>query len=81
MDLAEIENRLKQLLPKYRETIPAGQIEDMIELVSAGEPGIALENFCTQLYEYSIKVDDEDLNTIILLGKAMKIDPEHWEGL
>jgi hypothetical protein len=28
----------------------------MRELVDAGEPGIALENLCTQLYEYDVSV-------------------------
>jgi hypothetical protein len=47
-------------------------------LNDAGEPGVALENFCTQLYEYDIPVLAEVLDELRLLGRSMGLEERYW---
>lgn len=81
MQLRQIEDELSRLLAAARGWIPSEQLDDMEDLVRAGEPGVALENFSTQLYEYDIEVPTEMLDRIAVLGKAMNLDPSYWELL
>jgi hypothetical protein len=76
--LAEIETRLLAILSAFQGPIPLDQLQDMRELCTAGEPGIALENFASQLYEYEVRVDPATLNELEALGNAMKLDPSYW---
>jgi hypothetical protein len=56
VDVPGIESRLAEIFNEFLNLIPAEQIAEMLALVRAGEPGVALENFCTQLVEYSVAV-------------------------
>jgi hypothetical protein len=53
MELEEIETRLEALLEESKRWLRADQLRDMLELVRAGEPGVALENLCTQLSKWT----------------------------
>jgi hypothetical protein len=46
-------------------------------LVRAGEPGVALENLCTQLEEYDVAVPQDVLRELSEIASAMtmKISP------
>jgi hypothetical protein len=81
MNLNEIEKCLLDFLVREGSPLPEGELIGMIELVRAGEPGIALENFCTQLFEYDVKVSPMVLNEIASLGIAMGINSRYWERL
>jgi hypothetical protein len=61
--------------------IPDLELEDMAALARAGEPGVALENLCTQLFEYDCIVPDEMLNKIETLGRSMGLKEEYWTRL
>ncbi|MEO6392818.1 MAG: MafI family immunity protein [Pyrinomonadaceae bacterium] len=78
MNLEQIESRLLAILDGFDGYFPAGQLEDMQSLVIAGEPGVALENFCTQLYEYEICVSAATVKELSDLGAAMGIRPDYW---
>ena len=65
MELAEVEKRLLVVLTAFDGPIPAYQLDDMRDLCRAGEPGVALENFATQLDEYSIPLKKELLDEIM----------------
>ena len=56
--------------------LPERDLANAWELVDAGEPGIALENLCTQLYEYDATLDPEVVEQIRRLAIAMSLDPE-----
>jgi len=75
MDLREIEQRLEKVLRSRPWPLPQQQITDMIELVQAGEPGVALENFCTQLEEYDVPIPPEVLHELRILASAMGLHP------
>jgi hypothetical protein len=55
-DLRDVEERLERVLARATGLLPDDQLSDMASLVRAGEPGIALENLCTQLHEYDVSV-------------------------
>jgi len=79
--LQEIETRLSALLASFDGPIPAYQLEDMKALCKAGEPGVALENFATQLDEYEIPISPGVFDEIELLGRAMGLDSKYWVAL
>ncbi len=81
MTMQSIEKDLLKTIDAFQNELPTEQLTDMKDLAKAGEPGVALENLCAQIYEYSIHVSTELLNDIRVLGSAMKIKPECWEQL
>lgn len=81
MEMQDIENQLVAVISGFAGQLPGEQITEMQELARAGEPGIALENLCTQLYEYDVVVSRDRLNQLSLLGKAMGTKPTYWEQL
>jgi hypothetical protein len=64
-----------------RGLVPQEQLDDMGQLARAGEPGVALENLATQLYEYDVTVEQGTLEEIESLSKAMDLDPKYWARL
>jgi hypothetical protein len=81
MNLNEIENRLLAVLKEAEKLLPQSELQGMVELVQAGEPGIALEDFCDQLYEHDVEVPARILTEIAELGCAMGIRSRDWEML
>jgi hypothetical protein len=82
MDLAEVEARLDTVLVSAHGWIPDGELAQMRRLVQVGEPGIALENFCTQLYEYDVAVPGETARELGILARAMGLKLPAWlEGV
>jgi hypothetical protein len=78
MDLREIEERLERLLSNAKAWLPERELEDMLSLVRAGEPGVALENFCTQLEEYDIAVPHDVAVELRELASAMGMRSSRW---
>jgi hypothetical protein len=81
MDLRAVETELAHAMGLFRGKLPDDQIQDMMDLAKAGEPGIAFENLCTQLYEYDVIVDEETLESLRNIGKSMNIDTRYCERL
>lgn len=77
----EIESGLVRVIDALRGHLPAEQAQDMLDLTRAGEPGVALENLCTQLAEYEVAISLPLYDQIRLLGKAMQLDETYWVGL
>lgn len=78
MNLPQIELRLAALLDHARDWLPAGQVAGMLELVHAGEPGIALEDLCTQLEEFHVAVPREAAGELRGLALAMGMEVPRW---
>jgi hypothetical protein len=76
-----LETRVLGVIEMCRGRVPAEQLYEMSQLVRAGEPGVALENLTTQLYEYAVAVEQEMVEQIESLGKAMGLDPKYWSRL
>jgi hypothetical protein len=54
---------------------------DCRDLTLAGEPGVALENICTQLFEYGVAVGPELLDQIREVGQTTNVDAKYWRRL
>jgi len=82
MDASEIEAKVLDVVERCRSLgVPANELDDMASLAKAGESGLALENLCTQLFEYDAVVSMPVLASIKLLGAAMGIDDGYWRRL
>jgi hypothetical protein len=75
------ETRVLRVISMCRGLVPEEQLNDMSQLVRAGEPGVALENLATQLYEYDVTVEREIIEQIESLGTAMGLDAKYWSRL
>jgi hypothetical protein len=81
MKFQDIQQRFALLLEECREHIKPEQHAELIAMVQAGEPGIALEIVATQLHDQDIAVSAAFLEELRTLGQAMKLDEEHWTQL
>jgi hypothetical protein len=55
--------------------------ERVEELVQVGEWRVALENLCTQLYEFDIKVPKDVLARIAEIGHEVDVGERYWSVL
>jgi hypothetical protein len=81
MDLAEVERRLAAVLGRSSGWLPDEQLEDMRSLNRAGEPGVAFENYMTQLLEYDVKIPRDTWLELRTIGQAMGINEKYWRRL
>lgn len=82
MNRTEIEATLLTLIADCSDgPIPTIQLQEMVSLVNAGEPGVALENLCTQLFEYDVRVHPHVTAQLASIGRAMGIDERYWQNL
>lgn len=81
MDLETIIATLRAVVIELEGRLPAVDIQNAWGLLEAGEPGVALETLCTQLYEYDVPVPRTVLSQITETGEAMRLAPELWTDL
>ncbi len=82
MKIFEIEADLIALILQCRALgVPPSDVDEALALTRAGEPGVALENLCTQLFEYDAVVPAATLEAVERLGRAMGIDESYWKRL
>jgi hypothetical protein len=80
--MADIESGVLQVIVACRALgVPDSELDDMANEAKAGEPGIALENLCTQLFEYGCGVSHEVLLRIEAVGNAMGLKEAYWKRL
>jgi len=81
MTTTPLESRVLAVIGMCRGLLPKEQLDEMDQLVRAGEAGIALENLSTQLHEYDVIVEKATIEEIEMLGKAMSLDAKYWSRL
>ena len=59
----------------------AAETERVKELVRVGEWAIALENLCSQLYEYEVPVSPQVLASIERVGVETGVERQYWTRL
>jgi hypothetical protein len=57
------------------------EIERIEDLVQVGEFTVALENLCTQLYEYDVAVSDRTAIAIAAVGRTIGVEDRYWKML
>ena len=84
-NLEFIHSILSKLLNNYEEKFISLKIPDFIknEMINMdhGEYGVVLEDLCVQLYEYNIKVSDEDFERIKEAAKFIGINKDAYDFL
>lgn len=79
MDLSQIESELIRTIEQCRGLgVPQERLDDSRSLAEDGEPGIALENLCSNLHEYDVVVPAEIYETLAKLGSHMSIGSKYW---
>jgi hypothetical protein len=81
MTLEQIESRLLSAWVSIGAQLPQKQLDEVSSLTKAGEPRIALENLCTQSFEFDASVSKASRDELGTLGTAMAIRPEYWTRL
>lgn len=80
--MPEIESRLLKVTQSCALLgLPVSEVEDMSDLTRHGEPGVALENLCVQLFEHDIALPDDLVETIRYLADVMDISEDYWRPL
>jgi hypothetical protein len=62
-----------QLLPQ--------EIEMIWELIEVGEPAVAYEMLCSQLFEHHAGISAQTVGALSELGAAMNLEPRQWQIL
>lgn len=57
------------------------EIERIEELVQVGEFAVALENLCSQLYEFDVAVGDDTVAAITAVGTSVGVEDRYWKVL
>jgi hypothetical protein len=82
MSLQEIESELLRTINDLAaQGLPERDVHRALELTKAGEPGVALENLCTQLFERDLVVSDIHRAILEKLGTQMGLKSVHWTQL
>lgn len=79
--IAELNRRLHAVFQYGEGRFPEVQLEDMRELVDVGEPVIALENFCSQLYEYDVLVPRSARAELQSLCELLNLESSCWKDI
>jgi hypothetical protein len=56
-------------------------IKDTRDLIIHGEPGVALDNICQNLYEFSVEIKKQDYDDLKRIGELMKMQSTIWKIL
>ena len=72
------ETDVLHVLEACRGLISELRLADMIDLARHGEPGIALENLCSELDDQQVALDDLTLAKIERLGTKMGLRSDYW---
>ncbi|MBB5801330.1 hypothetical protein F4560_001098 [Saccharothrix ecbatanensis] len=81
MDWEGVAAGLRALTIELGPLLPPDDARNTWELVDAGEYGIALENLCTQLYEYDIAVSGDHRQRFAAIGVQLGLDNHYWSDL
>jgi hypothetical protein len=77
VDFEEIERELLSVIDQLDSWLSADEIAELASLARAGEPGVALENLCTELFEVDALLPLPLWDRLRRLSEAMGIDPKY----
>lgn len=77
----DIGNRLTELIRTFGGRLPDECIREYISLAEHNECAVALENLCTQLYEYDVVPTLGELTAVQELSDTLRLGKETWDFL
>ncbi|MFI7068487.1 MafI family immunity protein [Kribbella sp. NPDC050124] len=81
MEWDDLIGRLRAVLLDVEPQLLPTEVQMIWELVDVGEPAVAFEMLCTQLYEHDAGVNSDVVKRLADLGEAMNLRPRQWEIL
>jgi hypothetical protein len=57
------------------------RIDDSIDLIRHGEPGVAFENLASNVYEYALTLSVDEYDAFQLIGSEMGLSASTWTFL
>ena len=69
----EIEMELLSILDVFAKELPDADVHNIKELYLVGEYSVGLENLCSQLYEYEIKITPILFERLQAIGKTLQV--------
>jgi|GEM_PF-4904916 hypothetical protein len=81
MESNNIYYQIIHLLDECVNLLPNDELEEMRSLVNSNERGVAVENLCTQLHEYSVVLTPSQMNAITSICVSLGIDSSYWKVL
>lgn len=82
VEKANIESDLVKAIEQSPDNwISANKRQDMMDLVSAEEPGLAFEGYCTQLYEHDAVVPNDLFERLRRIGQYLDVHQHYWNRL
>jgi hypothetical protein len=73
--------RLLHIVMDEASDLPLHDIEQIEDLIRAGERLVAFENLCTQLYEYDIRLTPYLRDILASVGTELMAVDRYWERL
>lgn len=82
---AQAIERLKEAFALVADSLAAAgypeRVRDAYELLDANEPGIALENMCSNLHEFECRIPARAYEIFVDAGAELNVDRRCWEIL
>lgn len=75
------EKRTIEIIETFRNRLPDEFVDMYKNLAQHAEWGVALEDLCTQLYEFDITPSAQELEEIKSLAKSMNMADDVWNFL
>ncbi len=76
----EVTRRLHLVMDAAR-SLPLRDLEQVEDLIQAGEQRVAFENLCTQIYEYDVGLPSYLRGLLAEAGEHLGVAPRYWERL
>jgi hypothetical protein len=77
----EIKKTLRRITLQLAGPLPDADVANVLDLLDAGESGVAFETLCTQLYEYEVQVPADTQAELAPIGQQMGLAPHLWLNL
>lgn len=77
----KLQSRFRKLVEACRGHLPEADVDSAIELVEAGEHGVAIENLWVQRAEHGSHLPVEVVRELQILSAAIGLDPSYWHRL
>lgn len=81
VDCDDLIGKLRGVVLELEGQLLRREIEMIWELIDAGEPAVAYEMLCSQLYEHDAGIQMQTISVLSELGLAMNLEPRQWQIL
>jgi hypothetical protein len=78
MSPEQIEKMLREALAKLAGILPDRDFQNALQNVDAGEPEVAFDVICQQLFEHDIPVPKHAYMQLIQVGRVLELPEQNW---